>query len=339
MLSLVGLLVALAPSHSCQTLVVTQAAVAYPHYTSIQAAVDAAEPRDWILIDVGTYNETVYITTPRIHLRGIDRNAVVLDGQHQVGNGIEVCKADGVSIENLTVRDFDRPGQDGEDGNEIWWNGGDGSGLIGLHGWKGRYLTTYSTGLNGGYGIFISNSERGSLDQVLRVGLQRLGPLPRRLPRLPREDRARARREQRARLLGHQLRRPHHRAGLDLPQQLERRRPQLAEQRRRAAAAGRRLQLGQNTSDAPTFASTHIQRCTIFQRNVVANNDNFQTPANSTTASIPWGNGFILIGTYADLIDDNTITATRAAVSWASRTPIRSRRRRRPSTSSSRATR
>jgi pectin methylesterase-like acyl-CoA thioesterase len=85
--------------------VVTHAAVTYAHYTSIQAAVDAASQGDVILIDVGTYNEGVVITTPGLHLRGIDRNGVVLDGQHQVGDGIVVSKADGVTIENLTVHD------------------------------------------------------------------------------------------------------------------------------------------------------------------------------------------------------------------------------------------
>src|SRR5439155_21102887 len=64
---------------------------------------------------------------------------------------------------------------------------------------------------------------------------------------------------------------------------------------------------GQNTSPTPTCSSTHIARCTVFKKNIVANNDNFSTPANSTTASIPWGNGFILIGTYADLISQNSI--------------------------------
>jgi hypothetical protein len=75
-----------------------------------------------------------------------------------------VSKTSGVTIQNLTVCDY--LAGDGEHGNEIWWNGGDGSGLIGLSGWKGQYLTTYDTGLNGGYGIFISNSTHGSLDQA-----------------------------------------------------------------------------------------------------------------------------------------------------------------------------
>src|SRR5262245_3500834 len=89
--------------------VVTQATVAYSPYAAIQSAVDAAAPGDWILIDVGTYPEAVYITTPRLRLRGMNRNNVIVDGQHMVGNGIEVWKADGVWIENLTVRNFDRP--------------------------------------------------------------------------------------------------------------------------------------------------------------------------------------------------------------------------------------
>jgi len=40
---------------------------------------------------------------------------------------------------------------------------------------------------------------------------------------------------------------------------------------------------------------------------VIEDNGNLTTPANSTTASIPWGNGIILIGTYADLVKNNTI--------------------------------
>jgi uncharacterized protein DUF1565 len=41
---------------------------------------------------------------------------------------------------------------------------------------------------------------------------------------------------------------------------------------------------------------------------MVVDNNNFSTPANSTAKSVPWGNGFVLVGTYGDLIDSNTIT-------------------------------
>jgi hypothetical protein len=183
-------------------------------FTSIQAAVDAAAPGDWILVAPGDYHEQghagdlshvagVLITTPGIHLRGMDRNSVVVDGtlpaapsgpqgfgcdsapssqQHTpvdsggtyVGrNGIEVFKVDGVSIENLTVCNY-LSSAGGGNGNQIWWNGGDGSGTIGMGALSGAYLTASSSynygadpannGSNtvpmGQYGIFTSN-ERG----------------------------------------------------------------------------------------------------------------------------------------------------------------------------------
>jgi hypothetical protein len=287
--------------------VVTQSAVAYQHFTSIQAAVDASAPGDWVMIDAGTYTEPVRITTPRLHLRGIDRNTVVLDGQHAAGNGIEVFETDKVSIENLTVRDFDRPSRDGEDGNEIWWNGGDGSGVIGMDGWKGRYLTTYDTGLNGGYGIFISNAAHGSLDQAYASGFNDSGLY------------LGACRDCRA-VISHALVENNalgysgtNSGGHVLVQDSIFQNnsngvgPNSLNNDDQPPPQDGACDSGKNTSPTPTFPSTRVGRCTIFRRNVVANNANFSTPANSTTASIPWGNGFILIGTYADLIEENDI--------------------------------
>src|SRR5712692_5338371 len=64
-------------------------------FTSIQEAVDAASPGDWILITPGDYHErgdythtlpsgaaagAVLITKPNLHLRGLDRNQVIVDG-------------------------------------------------------------------------------------------------------------------------------------------------------------------------------------------------------------------------------------------------------------------
>lgn len=151
-------------------------------YTTVQSAVNAASPGDWILIGPGSYHETgvgVRIITPGIHLRGMDRNAVVIDGTRvgrpmcdpdpsaqQLGpngsgrNGIEVVKVDGVTIENLTVCNF--LSGSGGGGNQIWWNGGDGSGVIGMGSYFGAYLTAsttyYSTSNSAAYGIFVSNS-------------------------------------------------------------------------------------------------------------------------------------------------------------------------------------
>jgi hypothetical protein len=168
-------------------------------YKTIQAAVNAARPGDWILVGPGDYKEQGYpgevepagvlITTPNIHLRGMNRNSVVVDGTKRGApqcssnpldqgalnrDGIEVYKTNNTWIENLTVCNF--LNQTGE-GEQIWWNGGDGSGTIGLNGFWGNYLTATSSysssvagalgpccGVNypaGDYGIFSSNATNG----------------------------------------------------------------------------------------------------------------------------------------------------------------------------------
>jgi hypothetical protein len=154
-------------------------------FTTIQAAVDAAQPGDWVLIGPGDYHENgapdagVRIATKGIHLRGMSRNGVVIDGTRpgfgacsnhpdaQVKtssgrNGVEVVQADGVSIENLTVCNFLGDNW-GDGGNQIWWNGGYGSGVIGMGGYWGSYLTAsttfYSDANAAYYGIFVSNSK------------------------------------------------------------------------------------------------------------------------------------------------------------------------------------
>jgi hypothetical protein len=157
-------------------------------YTTIQAAVNAAQPGDWILIGPGDYHESgspsagVLITTPGLTLRGMSRNGVIVDGTGPIPepcsanpvvqnfgsggngrNGIEVLQVDGVTIENLTVCNF-LGSSSGANGNQIWWNGGDGSGQIGLGSYHGDHLTASSTYFDSTvphaaqYGIFASNS-------------------------------------------------------------------------------------------------------------------------------------------------------------------------------------
>ena len=72
-------------------------------------------------------------------------------------NGIVVTRRDGVSIDNLTACNFL-----GE-GNQIWWNGGDGSGHIGMGAWYGNYLSATTTFYRAdkpqaSYGQFASNA-------------------------------------------------------------------------------------------------------------------------------------------------------------------------------------
>jgi hypothetical protein len=180
-------------------------------YQSIQSAVNAAKPGDWILVAPGDYHENadlanppqsfehgdfggVYITTSNLHLRGMNRSGVIVDGTkagsascsadpsaQQYGakdsegkaagrNGILVWKANQVSVENLTVCNFLNGNDDS--GNQVWWNGGADTGTIGLHGYSGRYLTATSTFFGGEktaaqYGIFSSDAQGPGLwDQL-----------------------------------------------------------------------------------------------------------------------------------------------------------------------------
>jgi hypothetical protein len=173
------------------------------HYRTIQSAVDAARPGDWVLVGPGDWHARadhrahrgpqnadtpagVVIAKPRIHLRGMDRNKTIVDGtlpgpgracsakesRQDLGpkgsdgkplgrNGILVYKANGDTVENLTACNF--LGGAGRAGNEIWFNGGDGSGKIGLGKFTGRYLNATSTFFKdettaAQYGIFSSNA-------------------------------------------------------------------------------------------------------------------------------------------------------------------------------------
>jgi hypothetical protein len=271
--------------------------------------VNAAKPCDWILVAAGIYRESVTIRKPHLHLRGLNRNSVIVDGGHAKGvSGIVVAKADDVWIENLTVRNFDRASRDGEvGGNQIWWNGGDESGKIGLHGWHGRYLTAYDTGLLGGYGLFASNAVAGEWDHVYASGFNDSGLYV----GACQDCRAvvtHALSERNAlgfsatNAGGHLVVQDsvfrNNSVGVvpnSLPQDPPP--PQLGT-----------CDAGSNTSPTPVIASTKVVRCTVFRRNRIVGNSNLTTPVNATTGQIPWGIGVLLLGAYGDLLTSNVIT-------------------------------
>lgn len=202
-LALAAVAVPGAGAASPQVLLVGPAGTPGAQFTSIQAAVNQAAPGDWVLVAPGVYHEKgtgqsttrpapadVLITTPGIHLRGMNRDTVIIDGTNlspsqpagtlaagspacsadpavqdfgpkdssghaHVPQGIEVFKASGVSIENLAVCNSLN--------NEIWWNNGDGTGVQSPMAIQGDYITGTSTfykdanTASAQYGIFTSN--------------------------------------------------------------------------------------------------------------------------------------------------------------------------------------
>ncbi|MDH5522129.1 MAG: right-handed parallel beta-helix repeat-containing protein, partial [Acidimicrobiia bacterium] len=128
-------------------------------YSTIQSAVDAADPGDLVLIEPGVYKEAVSVTTPGLVIRGVDRNQVILDGEFTRSNGFFVT-ADGVAIENITARNFVT--------NGFYWDG--------VTGYRGSYLTAVDDWVYGIYafdsvdGLFEHSYASGSWDAGFYVG-------------------------------------------------------------------------------------------------------------------------------------------------------------------------
>lgn len=124
-------------------------------YATIQEGVDAAEPGDLVLIEPGVYNEAVVVQTDNIVIRGMDRNEVILDGEHGEGmeNGVIVF-SNGVAIENLTVRNYT--------GNGLFWTGDYGSDIF-VDGYRASYVTAHNIGV---YGMYAFNAINGQLDNA-----------------------------------------------------------------------------------------------------------------------------------------------------------------------------
>lgn len=168
---------------------------------TIDAAIAALKPGGWLLIGPGDWHpqmdkskaqagvkfpSAMLVKTPDVHIRGMNRDHVIIDGTkpgstpcskkksaqdfgqkvHGVAqgrNGPEALRASNVWFENFTVCNFLTGSQD--TGNEIWWNGGDDGGKIGLNSWYGNYLTATTTyfdpkhpGNAAQYGLFVSDS-------------------------------------------------------------------------------------------------------------------------------------------------------------------------------------
>ena len=337
----IALALAVAPAAGARVLRVGTYHGVAGQYTSIQAAVNAAHPGDWILIAPGDYKTTsssapkaapdapagILITKPRIYLRGMNRNTVIVDGtkpgsprcsksasaqnfgpkdkKGALGlNGIMVWKAANVWVQNLTVCNF------------LGGSGGDVHRQRDLVERRRRQRQDRRTRLlrllpdrdqhvlqgredRGGVRDLLEQLGRRHLGSELREQLQRLGLLHRRLPAgLPPDDQQRVGRVQRARVLGLELGRLDADRELALRQQRGRVRHQQPE-RRRALAAERGCPAGV----APPVAGA--PSCWVLSHNMFDDNNNPNVPAAGSAAAGPVGTGMSLSGGRNDTVMDN----------------------------------
>jgi hypothetical protein len=315
-------------------------------FASIQAAVDAAQPGDWILIGPGDHHEqgdhrdpasssAVMIRTPHLHLRGMDRNRVVVDGtkpgasqcsaapaDQDVGragadgrgagrNGIEVLKADGVSIENLTVCNFLNGSAGG--GNEIWWNGGDGTGRQELGAFHGSYLSATSTYFRRGsgdaeYGIFASNvTGPGTISHTYTSNMADAGYY---IGACPDCNTALDHAHAQYSALGY--------SGTNSGGHVTISNSEFDHNKAGVSTNS------QNNDDAPSpedgtcpvggVGRTGTHSCWLFARNNVHDNNNAHVPSTGTAALAPVGTGIVIAGGRNDTVVDNRFANN---ASWA----------------------
>jgi hypothetical protein len=120
-------------------------------YPTLAAAVNAAQPYDFILVGPGTYHEAVRVTTPHLTIRGVDRDKVVFEGNvtdcknkpaGAWSSAITVDGANGVDIGNMTAHNYGN--------NGFFWDK--------VTGFRGTFLTAYQ---NCEYGIYAFRSTVG----------------------------------------------------------------------------------------------------------------------------------------------------------------------------------
>lgn len=120
------------------------------HFQTIGAAEAAAAEGDAIVVQAGTYSESVTVDTPGLRIRGVDRDGVVLNGGNVRLFGLHVV-ADRVVVENMTGHNYTH--------TAFYWDG--------VTGYMGRFLTGYS---NRGYGLYGYDSRCGEFNDSITTG-------------------------------------------------------------------------------------------------------------------------------------------------------------------------
>jgi hypothetical protein len=313
----VALLGAVASEASATTVRVVSKTKSGPNiYSTIQDAVNATTTGDYVLIEPGVYDEAVEVTKEHsgIWVRGLNRNKVIIDGQNKAGNGIDIHQANNVWVENLTVRNFDT-GPDcpvEECGNEIWWDGAanSNSSNVEAHGWYGSYLTAYNTGLNGGYGLFTSHETEGSWNNIYASGFNDSGMY---IGACQECDAHVSNAVMENNSLGYSG--SNSGGKLVIEKSIFRRNSTGVVPNSEAPGDKPPPQDGEcgrpnieNPNPEPIITTTKLERCTVFRNNRIIENNNSTVPVNDSTERASFGNGIILPGTYADLVERNVIT-------------------------------
>jgi len=114
--------------------------------SDIRRAVARAAAGDTIVVARGTYRGGVSVPAGKndLTIRGVDRNAVVLDGRNEQRNAISV-HADRVAVLNLSAHNFLE--------NAFYWED--------VKGFRASYLTAWDIQ---GYGIYTEGSSDGTID-------------------------------------------------------------------------------------------------------------------------------------------------------------------------------
>ena len=139
---------------------------------TIQDAVNKARSGDLVLIEKGVYSEAVAVEKDGVTIRGVDRNAVVLDGQEKFSNGFTVT-GNGVTIQNLTVHSFQQNGiiftgvlPAGEEKDNDYKYAGDSAGKV-VDGYRVDHVTAHNNGL---YGIYAFAARNGVIENSYASG-------------------------------------------------------------------------------------------------------------------------------------------------------------------------
>ena len=163
----------------------TEHVPANTHYFSDDpGAVNAAHEGDWVLIEAGhLQRRSQGHERARRHphpRHGPQHRDPRRDGHRNAGNGTPTAsKSQGQRrLGRKPHRPQLRHAQKAQKAPAATRSGGTAavdSNKVGAHGWFGKYLTAYDTGLNGGYGIFTQNETEGEWEHIYASGFNDSG--------------------------------------------------------------------------------------------------------------------------------------------------------------------